>query len=96
VIPVGVWGTHRLSTVGRKPRPRVGVAVSVVIGEPVDIAPNDDIADAADRIMAAICACVAEARRVYPQHPHRRDDGWWVRRPDTAVLRPSARHPRAS
>ncbi len=96
IVPVGVWGTHRLSTKGRKPRPRVGVAVSIVVGEPVDIAATDDIIDAADRIMAAICACVAEARRVYPQQPRGRDDGWWVRAPETAVPQPAARHHRAS
>lgn len=96
VVPVGIWGTHRLSTIGRKPRPRIGVAVTMVVGEPVDVHHTDDIADAADRIMAAICDCVATARRVYPQHPRGRDDGWWVRAPESAVLRPSARRHRAS
>lgn len=96
VVPVGVWGTHRLSTKGRKPRPRVGVAVSIVVGEPVDVGATDDIVDAADRIMAAICECVAEARRLYPQHPRGRDDGWWVRAPETAVFQPAPRHHRAS
>ena len=96
IVPVGVWGTHRLSTKGRKPRPRVGVAVSIVVGEPVAIAANDDVMDAADRIMAAICACVAEARRIYPQQPRGRDNGWWVRAPETAVPQPAARHHRAS
>ena len=96
VLPVGVWGTHRLFTKGRKPRPRIGVAVSIVVGEPVDIAPTDDIVDVANRIMAAICDCVAEARRIYPQHPRGRDDGWWVRAPETAVPQHAARHNRAS
>jgi 1-acyl-sn-glycerol-3-phosphate acyltransferase len=94
VVPVGVWGTHRLSTKGRRPRPRVGVAVSIVVGEPVPIAASDDVVDVADRIMAAICDCVAEARRIYPQRPRGRDDGWWVRTPDTARPRHSARHRR--
>jgi len=92
VIPVGIWGTHRLATLGRKPRPRIGVAVSVVVGEPVDLADTDDIVEAADRIMAAICDCVADARRIYPQRPRGRDDGWWVRTPETAVLQRASRH----
>jgi 1-acyl-sn-glycerol-3-phosphate acyltransferase len=96
ILPVGVWGTHRLFTAGRKPRPRIGVAVSIVVGEPVAIGPTDDIADVADRIMAAICDCVAEARRIYPQRPRGRDDGWWVRGPETAVPQRAARHHRAS
>jgi 1-acyl-sn-glycerol-3-phosphate acyltransferase len=92
ILPVGVWGTHRLSTKGRKPRPRIGVAVSIVVGEPVDVAPTDDIVDAADLIMDRICDCVAEARRIYPQRPRGRDDGWWMRAPETAVPRHAARH----
>jgi hypothetical protein len=46
--------------------------------------------------MAAICACVAEAPRVYPQQPRGRDNGWWVRAPETAVPQPAVRHHRAS
>jgi 1-acyl-sn-glycerol-3-phosphate acyltransferase len=95
VLPVGVWGTHRLATKGRKPRPRIGVAVSVVVGPPIDLRDPSDVVDAADRIMGGICDSVADARRVYPQHPRRRDDGWWVRAPETAVLQPAPRHHRA-
>ncbi len=96
VTPVGIWGTHRLATKGRKPRPRLGVAVTMVVGEPVDLNDPDDIVGDADRVMAAICDCVADARRIYPQRPRGRDDGWWVRAPETARLRPAPRPHRAS
>lgn len=96
VLPVGVWGTQRVATKGSKPRPRIGVAVSIVVGPPIELGGTSDVVDAADRIMGGICDCVAEARRVYPQHPRRRDDGWWVRAPESAVLQPSPRHHRAS
>jgi 1-acyl-sn-glycerol-3-phosphate acyltransferase len=85
VTPVAVWGTHRLYTKGRKPRWRIGVGVTIVVGEPVSIERDDDIFDATDRVMAAVAECVATARRMYTQRPKRGDDGWWVRGPDTAV-----------
>ena len=40
-------------------------------------------------IMDAVCACVRDARDRYPQTPRSGEDPWWVRAPDTAVLRPS-------
>ena len=91
VTPVGLWGVHRIYTLGRKPRWRTGIAESIVVGEPVAVGPGDDVFDATDRIMTAVAACVATARGIYPQKPRRREGDWWVRRPDTAVLRPTSR-----
>jgi 1-acyl-sn-glycerol-3-phosphate acyltransferase len=86
VTPIGLWGTHRILFKGRKPRWRWGVAQTAVIGEPVVVGADDDIREATDRIMSAICVCVARAREIYPQRPAPGDEWWWRER-DTAVLR---------
>jgi 1-acyl-sn-glycerol-3-phosphate acyltransferase len=86
VTPVGLWGTHRILFKGRKPNWQWGVAQTAVVGEPVPIGPDDHVKDATDRIMAAISACVARARAIYPQRPEPGDDWWW-RDPATAVVR---------
>ena len=88
VTPVGMWGAHRIMFKGRKPDWRTGVAVSVVLGEPVAIAPDEDLQAATDRIMGGVCAAVARAREIYPQVPGVEEDDWWVRAPGTAVVRP--------
>jgi 1-acyl-sn-glycerol-3-phosphate acyltransferase len=85
VVPVGLWGSHRLLTKGRKPHLQWGVAQTAVIGEPVHV--DDDgehVKRATDRIMAAITACVARAREIYPQQPAPGSDPWWWRDPGTA------------
>jgi 1-acyl-sn-glycerol-3-phosphate acyltransferase len=91
VTPVGLWGAHRIMFKGRKPRWRRGIAESVIVGEPVEVAADEDVYDATDRIMAAIASCVARAREVYPQEPTADEGDWWVRRPETAVARPTVR-----
>ena len=95
VTPVGLWGAQRLMFKGRKPRWRSGVAEVVVVGDPVPIAPEDDIYEATDRVMAAIAACVRRARELYPQQPKANEGDWWVRTPDTAVVRPAVRREEA-
>jgi 1-acyl-sn-glycerol-3-phosphate acyltransferase len=87
VTPVGLWGAHRLLFKGRKPRWRWGIAETVVVGDPVRVAADEDMSLATDRIMAAIAACVARARELYPQRPRPGEDTWWVRKPETAVAR---------
>jgi 1-acyl-sn-glycerol-3-phosphate acyltransferase len=89
VTPVGLWGLQRVLFKHRKPHWRTGVAEVMVVGEPVHVAPDEDIASATDRIMSAIVQCVARAREIYPQRPHGDDDGWWMRAPETAALRPA-------
>jgi hypothetical protein len=83
-----MWGAHRIMFKGRKPHWRTGVAEVVSVGQPVRVAPDADVREATDRIMAAVVDQVRRARELYPQRPAGDDDGWWVRPPETAVLRP--------
>jgi 1-acyl-sn-glycerol-3-phosphate acyltransferase len=91
VTPVGLWGAQRILFKGRKPSWRTGVAECVVVGDQIRVGATDDAYAATDRVMAGIAACVGRARAIYPQHPGDGDDGWWVRSPETAVVRPAPR-----
>ena len=53
VVPVGLWGAHRILFKGRPAHWRTGVAVSVVIGSPLKIAIGEDVHAATDRVMTA-------------------------------------------
>ena len=87
VLPVGLWGTHRILFKGRKPRWRVGVPQVAVVRPALHIASHDHVREATDRIMDEICACVRRARELYPERPGADEDQWWWRDPDTAQLR---------
>jgi 1-acyl-sn-glycerol-3-phosphate acyltransferase len=87
VTPVGLWGTQRILFKGRKPNWQWGVGQTAVVGETVAVDPGEDVKVATDRIMAAIAACVARAREIYPQRPSAADDDWWWRDAGTAVMR---------
>jgi 1-acyl-sn-glycerol-3-phosphate acyltransferase len=91
VTPMGVWGTQRVHAKGRKPKLPCGTALSIVVGAPITVAPDDDVFDATDRIMEAVAACVATARAIYPQQPRPGEDPWWVRGPGSAVMQPTKR-----
>lgn len=86
IVPVGIWGTHRVITSGRRPSWRPGVAVSAAIGPALTVPPDGNPREWTDHIMAAICSQVARARAIYPQGPRSESDTWWVRSPDTARL----------
>lgn len=86
VLPVGLWGAHRILFKGRKPHWRWGIGQSAVVGAPVRVRADDDIHEATDRIMSAVCDAVSRAREIYPQRPTRGDE-WWYRPPTSATLR---------
>jgi 1-acyl-sn-glycerol-3-phosphate acyltransferase len=78
ILPVAVWGSHRIMTKGRPRNMQRGVAILVKIGPPLDLDPNEDPRLATDRLMAAIKALLEEAQQEYPQKPAGDDDRWWL------------------
>jgi 1-acyl-sn-glycerol-3-phosphate acyltransferase len=80
VVPVGLWGTHRLHAKGHGPRWRPGLLVAAAVGRPV-AGPGDDEDDrtAAERIMAAVAGQLTAARLLYGQDVPPGEDRWWDR-----------------
>ena len=85
IVPIGLWGTHRVLTKGRKPHLAWRIPQVAVVGAPVHIADGDRPREATLRIMDAITDCVARARTIYPEAPKSGDDEWWWRGPETAT-----------
>lgn len=83
VVPVGLWGTHRILMKGRRPHWTWGVAEVAVVGPALQCESGEHVKGATTRIMDAITTCVARAREIYPQHPRDGEDAWWWREPDT-------------
>lgn len=76
VIPVAVWGGHRLLTKGHKVRfrERFGVPVHFAFGEPITVGPDDDVAAGTEELRERLQSMVAQLQADYPV------DGtgaWW-------------------
>ena len=85
VLPVGVWGTHRVMPAADQKPQRFRTPIVVVAGEPIPVRPDANPRETTDRIMAGICAAVADARRLYPLPAG--EQPWWFRPPEAARLR---------
>src|ERR671917_2493513 len=69
VIPAAVWGGHRVATKGHRVELRRGVAVTVVLGEPIHPEPGEKAQPLLRRTRAAMEELLDEAQRSYPQQP---------------------------
>jgi 1-acyl-sn-glycerol-3-phosphate acyltransferase len=86
ITPMGLWGTHRILTKGRKPHWQWGVPQTAVVGEPIVPGPDEHVKQVTDRMMAAIVDCVARARELYPAEHPSDTDPWWWRGPESAAI----------
>jgi 1-acyl-sn-glycerol-3-phosphate acyltransferase len=77
IIPAAVWGGQRITTKHHKPQLRRGVAVTVLLGEPILPLPGDDVPALLGRTRAAMEELLDRAQRTYPQQPAGPDDLWW-------------------
>ncbi len=78
MIPVAVWGAHRLMTKGRPRNFQRGVEILVNVGRAVDISRTEEPRVATNRLMDAIRSLLAEAQTKYPQQPSGDSDRWWL------------------
>lgn len=78
IIPAAVWGGHRVATKGHKIELRRGVAVTVILGEPIHPEPGETPQQLLGRTRTAMETLLDEAQRSYPQQPAGPDDRWWL------------------
>jgi 1-acyl-sn-glycerol-3-phosphate acyltransferase len=76
VIPVAVWGGHRLLTKNRRirMRERIGVPVHVKVGERIDVAPDADPRAVTDALRLELQSLVDALQDSYPVDGR---GAWW-------------------
>jgi 1-acyl-sn-glycerol-3-phosphate acyltransferase len=78
LIPEIVWGTHRIMTKGRERDLSRGKAISVTVGTPIHIAPDDNVDEIGQHLHDVMTEMLDEAIARYPQQPEGPDDHWWI------------------
>jgi 1-acyl-sn-glycerol-3-phosphate acyltransferase len=78
IIPVAVWGAHRILTKGRPRNFQRKVAILVNIGPIFAVDLKEDPRAATDGLMETIRDLLADAQKRYPQKPAGEDDRWWL------------------
>ena len=78
IIPAAVWGGHRVATKGHVNLRHRGVAVTVILGEPIVAEPGEKAQSILRRTRAAMESLLDEAQRSYPQQPAGPEDRWWL------------------
>jgi 1-acyl-sn-glycerol-3-phosphate acyltransferase len=77
LVPVVVWGGHRVWTVGRKPVRQRRVPVTIWVDEPLPVAAGEDRAEVTARLAVRLRELVDKALSEYPDGPRPGDD-WWL------------------
>lgn len=78
LVPVVVWGAQRIVTVDGRRSLRRGMAVTVLVGEPLLPAVDADPYAVSDRLRERMAALLAEAVDGYPDRPRDDADRWWL------------------
>jgi 1-acyl-sn-glycerol-3-phosphate acyltransferase len=76
LIPVAVWGAHRVWTSGRKPKLQRGVPVVIEVGTPMELGPDATVADVTVALHTELTALVDKVQRSYPA-PTDDVEQWW-------------------
>ncbi|WP_037606665.1 lysophospholipid acyltransferase family protein [Streptacidiphilus rugosus] len=79
LLPVALWGTQRLWTKGRKKNlTRRHTPITIYIGEPIVLTPEDRPVMVTRRLRAAMSELLDRAQRNYPDSPSGPEDTWWL------------------
>jgi 1-acyl-sn-glycerol-3-phosphate acyltransferase len=79
LIPMAVWGPHRLWTKGRKKDlTKRHVPVIIKIGEPLLAVPGATTEATTAVLRQRLTALLNEVQRDYPEKPSGPDDMWWL------------------
>ncbi|MBP2390534.1 lysophospholipid acyltransferase family protein [Aeromicrobium fastidiosum] len=78
LVPVVVWGGHRIYTVDGHRSLRRRVPITIVVGEPLQAEPGETVDGLTERLHASMGLLLAEAIDTYPESPRDDADRWWL------------------
>lgn len=80
LIPVVVWGGHRVLTVDGRRSLRRRIPITISVGAPLHAAEGESVDQLSDRLHAAMDQLLQAAITTYPVTPGPDDDLWWLPR----------------
>lgn len=78
LIPVIVWGSHRVLAKGRKRNVKRGHHIRIVVGEPFLPEPGAEATQVTKDLKVCMQVLLEEARATYQGTPADADDTWWI------------------
>jgi 1-acyl-sn-glycerol-3-phosphate acyltransferase len=79
LIPMAVWGPHRLWTKGHKrDLTKRHVPVIIMIGAPIELKAEATAEATTVELRRRLSALLDEAQRTYPEKPSGPDESWWL------------------
>lgn len=79
LIPMAVWGPHRLWTKGRKKElTKRHVPVLIKVGAPIEISALPSADDVTQVLRKHLSELLDAVQRAYPEKPAGPDDTWWL------------------
>ncbi len=78
LIPVVVWGGHRVFTVDGRRSLRRRIPITIAVGEPLHATDGESIDELSARLHVAMGALLEEAITTYPVKPRHDEDRWWL------------------
>jgi 1-acyl-sn-glycerol-3-phosphate acyltransferase len=80
LVPVAVWGSQRLLSVGGRVGRRRGLAVTVLVGEPLLPDPDADPYAVTELLRDRLGVLLQQAMDAHPDRPRDDADRWWLPR----------------
>jgi 1-acyl-sn-glycerol-3-phosphate acyltransferase len=80
LIPVAIWGGHRIATVDGRWSLRRGVPVTILVGEPILTDSASSVKSVNSQLYAQMQILLDSVQRDYPARPRNQDDRWWLPR----------------
>lgn len=78
IIPVVVWGGHRILTVDGHRSLRRRLPITIIVGEPLEPRADERVDELSARLHTSMEAMLDEAIDTYPDSPHDDSDRWWL------------------
>lgn len=78
LLPVSLWGTHKLWAKGRKLTFARGTTIQICVGEPIPVGKRDDFEAVTQQLQATLQAMLSAQQAMHPDTARPGPDAWYL------------------